>query len=95
MTKIRVRDGDAIVRTYGGRRYAKGWSFHCPVPSHADRHASCFMWRNNGALKCFAGCSSADVGAALDAAGFTATVEAKPLKPDDVRQEREAAIKRA
>src|SRR5262249_24016790 len=52
------------------------------------------MWRN-GAIKCFAGCSSQDVIAALDAKGFTATVEAKPLKPDDIHQAREAQIRKA
>jgi putative DNA primase/helicase len=66
---MKTYDGDAIIRAFGGKRYRKGWLFHCPVPSHRDRHPSCFMWRD-GAIKCFADCPTEDVIAALDAAGF-------------------------
>ena len=84
-----IRDGDAIIKAFGGRRYRKGWLFHCPVPTHRDRHASCFMWKSGG-LKCFAGCSSESVVAALDAAGFKATAVSGPTSLAGARQQEEA-----
>jgi len=88
-----MRDGDAIVASLGGKRVgSKGWIFRCPV--HDDKKPSAFMSRN-GVLHCHAGCSRADMAAALDAAGFRCTAARQPVNPASVRNAREAEIRRA
>src|SRR5262245_18463407 len=90
---MQARDGDAIVSEFGGKRVAgKGWMFCCPA--HDDKKPSCFM-SVSGVLYCHAGCSPKDVAAALDAAGFKATAIAQPVRPSDIRQAREAEIRKA
>ena len=90
-----IFDGDAVAAAYQGKRVGlRGWAIRCPCPDHVDRHPSAFLSRSS-ALYCHKGCSARDMAAALDAAGFKATVEAQPVRPADVRQAREAKIQRA
>ena len=62
-----MRDGSAIAARLGGRRYSHYWMVCCPV--HKERSPSCSI-RDDGLITCFAGCSRAQVLAALDALGF-------------------------
>jgi len=88
-----IFDGDAVAAALGGRRVGnKGWTFCCPA--HDDRRPSGFMW-SSGGLYCHAGCPPKEIAAALTERGFTATVQARPARPVDLRQEREAKIRLA
>ena len=95
MTPAEIRAAD-IVKTLGAKPSGSGWVCRCPVPSHADKHASFGVNVRGDKLyvHCLAGCSQGQVIDELKRRGLwgktngagastTATLGAKTDAPKD------------
>lgn len=88
-----MRDGSAIIRALGGKRGHRRWLFCCPC--HNDRSPSASL-RDDGQLKCFAGCDAKEMAKALDTMGLKDDGRrVRPVTSEEIRVLNASASARA